>query len=324
MKIIDKLTRWNIHPTDADIGIEIEVEGHNLPQKRNLDGMWRVDTDGSLRGESYEYVTPPIKFDNLGKYLKKLQSAYDACHSEVYESIRTGVHVHLNVQQLTMRQFYNVVTLYFILEDLLVNWCGPSRVGNHFCLRSRDAEFVVFKLVASLKNFGALDTDVIRYSSLNLYSLFKYGTIEFRAMRGTANLDAIQLWTEVLYSLRNAALKYRDPVDIIMSMSGDGEEALLRNALPDHFHLFTDVPEYRTLIREGARRMQLLAHATDWSKLDDTKYQQEIRQVEIPRMRLEPVDVDQAIVFNWANAAQDNLDAIEEVLLELEEEGDDA
>jgi hypothetical protein len=281
MKVIHRLAGWNIKKVDADIGIEIEVEGRNLPRQEDLGKMWRVDTDASLRGESYEYVTPPIKLNELQKYLNRLDEAYAICDSEVTDSIRTGVHVHLNVQQLTLKQLYNLITLYFILEDLLVGWCGPSREGNHFCLRSRDAEFIVFKLVESVRDFRVLDTDIIRYCSLNLYSLFKYGTIEFRSMRGTSDLSAIKDWVEILHSIHNAALTYHDPIDIIMSMSGSGEDSLLRSALPQHHQLFTNIPNYQQLIRDGARRMQILAHATDWSDFDTDEYRAEEIQIDL-------------------------------------------
>ena len=288
MKVIHRLAGWNIKKVDADIGIEIEVEGRNLPRQEIFGKMWRVDTDASLRGESYEYVTPPIKLNELQKYLNRLNEAYTTCDSEVTDSIRTGVHVHLNVQQLTLKQLYNLITLYFILEDLLVRWCGPSREGNHFCLRSRDAEFIVFKLVESVRDFRVLDTDIIRYCSLNLYSLFKYGTIEFRSMRGTSDLSAIKDWVEILYSIHNAALTYHDPIDIIMSMSGSGEDSLLRSALPQHHQLFTNIPNYQQLIRDGARRMQILAHATDWSDFDTDEYRAEEIQIDLDDLPIDP------------------------------------
>lgn len=51
----------------GDVGIEIEVEGKNLP--KHFEKYWRVEADGSLRGEdNAEYVLEkpsPLSKPNL-------------------------------------------------------------------------------------------------------------------------------------------------------------------------------------------------------------------------------------------------------------------
>lgn len=256
-----------IDPVDADLGIEIEVEGENLPT--SVGNLWRVDRDGSLRGESYEYVSVPIKYEKLDDTLNQLEAAYKKSRSNVHESIRAGVHVHRNVQDFSAVQLFNLAVSYFAIEDLLMKWAGESREGNHFCLRAKDGEFVLFQLqrVADTRLIKYLNTDTIRYCSLNLFSLFKYGTVEFRGMRGTADLSAIKLWTEMLYSLTENSKRYSDPLDIIMSMSGSGEDAFLRTLLPDH-HRLVSFDGYENNIRESIRRLQFVANTTNWSEFE--------------------------------------------------------
>lgn len=60
---------------------------------------------------------------------------------------------------------------------------------------------------------------------MNVFSLFKYGSIEFRAMRGTGDLDAIYEWVEILY-VKNGAKQFKTPYDVILSMSEHGREFL--------------------------------------------------------------------------------------------------
>lgn len=246
-----------------ELGVEIEVEGQNLPPV--ISANWRIDRDGSLRGESAEFVTVPIKFSQLDSVMDELSASYRSYNSTIDESVRAGVHVHLNVQRLTIQQFFTMVTGYFLLEDLLVRWCGPAREGNHFCLRSKEGEYVLFQLAkaAQDRKLRPLDTDTIRYCSMNLFSLFKYGTVEFRAMRGTGNLKDIKTWARMLHSILVNSQRYEDPVDLILSMSGDGEDVVLRNLLPD-YHSLVATPDMRESIRESGRRLQLMAHSTDW------------------------------------------------------------
>jgi hypothetical protein len=146
--------------------------------------------------------------------------------------------------------------------------CGENREGNLFCLRARDAEFVLFRLLRSLKerNLKYLKDDMIRYSSLNYCSLFKYGSLEFRGMRGTGDLDAIYEWVEIIDELRTSSLKFDTPVDVVSTMSGDGEIAFLNRILPTKGHLFKfDGIEHS--IQEATRRIQMIAFGVNWETM---------------------------------------------------------
>lgn len=250
-------------------GVEIEVEGTNLPDR--IEG-WSTTEDGSLRGdESYEYVMPkPLDLKGVRKALNALEVAFETNKSEVFESVRTGVHVHVNAQDFTIKQLFTFSTCYYLLEDLLIRWCGEYREGNLFCLRTKDAEYVLFALIDAIqnKNMKYLSSENIRYASMNFNSLFKYGSLEFRAMRGTRDLDAIYQWTEILSELRENFTKFKDPAEVIMSMSGEGEDLFLRKILPTTYHLFTDHPNYSLDIRKSARRVQMMAFSTDWDELE--------------------------------------------------------
>lgn len=256
--------------TKGLFGVEIEVEGKNLP--KNLDKVWRVEKDGSLKAaEAYEYVTPkPLDLNGVRSSLDFLSETYKQCNSQIDESIRAGVHVHMNVQDWNIKQLMTFSISYYILEDVLMNWCGPDREGNLFCLRTKDAEFTLFRLYKTLKsrNLKHLNNDIIRYSSLNYCSLFKYGSIEFRGMRGTGDLDAIYDWVTIINDLRETSLKFDNPNDVMAVMSGDGGLAFLELMLPNTHHLF-DKTDVDKMIRSAARRVQMIAFAIDWNSIGE-------------------------------------------------------
>lgn len=255
-------------------GLEIEAEGDNLPMN-GLAGIWRLEADGSLQSgyKALEYVMNiPSSMLGVKSALDVLNIAYKAHGTVVYDTQTSGVHVHMNVQNYTPKELFTLMTVYFILEELLITYCGPNREGNHFCLRIKDAEWLMHELVqaAQTRKFNNLKTDDLRYSTLNSCSLFKYGSLEFRAMRGTGNLNAIYEWVEILDRVREAALKYDSPREVVLSMSESGEDEYLNKILGDKAKLFY-VPERKRMIREGARLVQALAFLPQWNEYKDIK-----------------------------------------------------
>lgn len=257
----------------GDIGLEIEVEGFNLPVCKSY---WRNEKDGSLKGEeSMEYVLArPGSLDDILKALHYLEEKYVSTNARVDDSVRAGVHVHINCQKLTMTQLYNFITVYLLLENLLVRWCGEYREGNLFCLRACDAEWMLFVLrMAALdpkKKFkDRFHKDDLRYASMNLKALGDYGSLEFRAMRGTRNLNLIYSWAETLYNLREFACTFETPNQIIEQFSIGGVNNFLERALGKNMKMFTsNCKDYADLVWSGMRNAQDVAYCVDWQKFE--------------------------------------------------------
>lgn len=206
-------------PTKGDFGIEVEAEGKGM--KALATDFWRSEDDPSLRGRfpdsRIEHVLcQPIVMKDVLPALKEL--AESQAKAKLNFSFRTSVHVHVNMHELTYPQILNVIYTYLLLEEPLLNYCGEKRVGNRFCLRLQDAE----GLLESLKKVfcggeGSLFNiarDSIRYASINLEAIPKYGSIEFRGMRGTLDVGVIHAWVKMLEKIRAYAL-LMDDVEVI-------------------------------------------------------------------------------------------------------------
>lgn len=253
---------------DGQIGLEIEVEGATLPRPSRY---WKVDADASLRGESCEYVLKnPLSLPQAKLALDHLGKCYTEASTVVYESVRAGVHVHINCQDLNIVQLYTFMTLYLALEPLLVHYCGSTREGNLFCLRSQDADYLPWVLAqaAQTKDFTSFDNEDLRYASMNVMALATYGSLEFRAMRGTADLEAIWTWVKLLHTLKVKAQGYDSPADIIFDMSGRGAEEFARHVLGDDLYPKVCVGKATTrkLVMEGIRSAQDVAYCCDWEE----------------------------------------------------------
>ena len=246
----------------GEIGIEIEVEGVNL--YINKMDYWKVVHDGSLRGEeAVEYIlSSPIKRKEIPKVLKYIKGIWTDSSSRIdTESPRTSVHIHINVQELSFSKIINYFCLYSIFEDLLVKFCGPNREGNLFCLRLRDADYLLDFLTNIIKanRWDRLNTNDIRYASVNMAAIAKYGSMEFRAMRGTADITLIQKWIYMLLCLKDKAIMFERPSDIITTFSQVREKQFL-NEIMGEFSKELDAPNRNLSMRNGVRRILEIAY----------------------------------------------------------------
>lgn len=199
---------YGLAPAEGTFGIEVEVEGVKLPVVDN--NVWTTTHDGSLRGESAEYIfKKPLVFEKVELALNSLKNSFQKNGSQLNFSYRTSVHVHVNVQQFDRVQLGNLIYLYMLFEEPLIRFCGKSRVGNRFCLRIRDAEaFLPYVTHAFIeRELPVLDQNEVRYLGMNLGALNKFGSVEFRSMRGTMDVDVLMKWVGMLNKMRTFALK---------------------------------------------------------------------------------------------------------------------
>ena len=257
-------------PYKGEIGIEIEVEGKNLPLSFN--SYWTVHNDGSLRGESAEYVlSEPIKRDNVLPFLKYLDSRLK--NSTIKNSIRTSVHVHINMSEKTILQVFLILIVYYILEDIIMTLAGEDRVGNLFCLRASDAEHIIdiLELCAKRDVFTAfLDENNLRYAAANICALGKFNSLEFRALKGTTDPVVISEWISLLLEMiDNTLVSYKTPVEIIQDFSAFGSRRFLEKILPTYYtRLILKNGDVDKLLWEGLRMVQGLAYVTKWEYSD--------------------------------------------------------
>jgi hypothetical protein len=266
----------NRKPVSGEVGIEIEVEGKNIVYNHtpNFPAQWWVyKEDHSLRGEeSGEYIlTRPILFKQVPLALKDLFDALKKNKAKFDDSNRTSVHVHLNCQEFYLNRLAAFMALWFTCEEILTEWCGEHRVGNLFCLRSRDATAIISHLRKFLKSDGKYElSDHLHYSGLNANALRKYGSLEVRTMRGVSDPTIIQDWIEILQRLYEYSAEFTDPRDVCGMFSGYGPLQMFQNILGPKVTTVRKVvtwtdQEIRDAMYRGIRLAQDLCYCRDWS-----------------------------------------------------------
>jgi hypothetical protein len=253
---------------EREIGIEIEMEGENIYIDNTR--VWRSDGDGSLRGEATEYIlTHPIPIETVENTLqtlidtvRKQQGRYTFNPSD-----RCGVHVHINVQHMTFNELFNFMFLYLLMEKVLVSYCGESREGNLYCLRSSDAEYFIDRII-DVKRYSELDyltkndRNELRYSSMNPEAIRKFGSVEFRSLRTPHNLLDIKEWVDILYQVKTASLMFDEPKSFIEHYSFRGEEGFFKDIMGEKLAkvLYAQVPEVDQKVLDGIRLTQDIAY----------------------------------------------------------------
>ena len=274
---------FRLDPVDPDqrIGVEIELEGHGLREFDPRRG-WVHHEDSSLRGDSAEMVlSPPARLSEYENKIRELYSDMENRHIILRDSMRAGVHIHLNCQHKTLREMVSLCTVAWLTEPAMVGlFAGNERSGNAFCLKLTNAP-------ASLNYFGQMlshaqvdptsargflreSVDQIKYSATNWATLCKYGTLEFRSLRSPVTPEPVIQWIRLILALESYASRFTDPSQILMDFSGMSPiEFLMEIFRPVKELSFNQLEPYQ---KETVRAMRILqplvvslSRANNWS-----------------------------------------------------------
>jgi hypothetical protein len=173
----------------------------------------------------------------------------------------------------TWRTVYNFITLCIILDELIASPNGEHRVGNNFCLRFVDAEAVIENLCDLMANYGNIYEvpSNMRYSSINFASLRKFGTVEFRSLECTTDLNRVSDWINVCQRIKEVSRGFQTPIDIIGLFSKYNEEEFLNRVLGAFAAVYSKVPGYKLMLKRGMRIAQDFAYSSQWVSAEKSK-----------------------------------------------------
>lgn len=201
----------------GSVALELELESKKEVYPEAVG--WKTDHDGSLRYYGIEMKSAsPVKEASLRAHLDNLLIGIKN-YDWILPSPRTSTHVHVNAMGLTPVQIYTAVCAYWFLEPYFFSLCDDSRKGNLFCLRLQDASGMVGLIEDDIENtclnkmtpFRTFNGDAHRYSSINLASLYKFGSLEFRGLHGTIDMDLIDKWTRLCLSTVYRSSRFANP-----------------------------------------------------------------------------------------------------------------
>lgn len=271
----------------GDIGLELEVEAARpLPRDGDINHLtsksgtyWMAIQDGSLRGESREYIfNKPCKVDELSFLNDTLFNKFDELRSTLNNSNRCSTHVHINAKKKTVNQLTSVIILWSVFEEILIKWCGEERQTNHFALSFKDASGLVQRWSRFLRTGESIAEDSnLKYAALNFLPLWSLGSIEFRCGRAPESADYVTTWATFLYEFCQYAWdKYIDPSRIANDISEAGgfeifrdicskNSGILNTTFIDEVKAGMTVEDFNLKCTEGFRIAQELALGFPWN-----------------------------------------------------------
>lgn len=246
------------------IGLELEYEGILNPIKSSP--FWTTVLDNSLR--RINDIEPielrfilPLCGEDLTTALSQLERGLLKTKL-VPLSERTSTHVHIDVRDLKLHQLLKFIIIYTVFETTLFKFCEPHRRNNIFCLPFSKAEANLFDRLSTttLTHGGHLQElarERYRYSALNLDALRKFGSLEFRHLEGTFNINKIKTWINLILSIKRDALSKTSVniKDIPKHYSAVGFKECAEQVFKEHFNIL-NTPDLQMDIIEGIRLAQ--------------------------------------------------------------------
>jgi hypothetical protein len=180
-------------------GIACNVEGYNHQTRTS----WKVVTDGSLTGGlTFELVSPILQGVDGLMQVQKVGEILNRLGAKVNKSC--GLHVHIDARDLNTAKLKNVCKMWMKYESCFDSIVPESRRDNLFCrgIRNKFASLdAAFNAIDGAQTSAGLckvvNGDGIytsRYHKLNLESLMRHGTLEFRQHSGTVDGDKMANW----------------------------------------------------------------------------------------------------------------------------------
>jgi hypothetical protein len=262
---------------DGDVGIEIETESvaaYNAPLLK----YWEAKGDGSLHDFGIEYVSKGALA--RGEELRNALVEWDTKINNKFklkpDSFSTSVHIHINFMNKSWLTLANALTTYYLMENILIRFCGPSRRSNLFCMPLCDAEGILEDVLRVVRNIGfckynglGIAQDIGKYAALNPCTLTRFGTMEVRSLEGTLDIDRIELWVNLLLKIVDfASVKGRKPGDIVRMADQDRGEMVF-TVFGDLARAFDKIPNQNALI---AKNLYFAAKIAGASRFTDDQW----------------------------------------------------
>ena len=279
---------------DGTYGIEIETEAkqqYSMPKF----SFWNHKPDGSLRDFGIEYVlkVPLMYGKELNEALEEFKNK-TAKINFIQDSNSTSVHVHINMLPEKWRTLANFLTIYTLVENVLMEVSGEFRRNNLFCLPIRSVPRVaglmnelftqvnrknynIGRILGNQRNEGVWNQ--IKYAALNLGCLTRFGSVEIRSFRGETDADVIHTWVSIFEQILKFSRMNVTPTYIMDQYKAKGLE-FIQEIFGEYYEMihYDNIEE---LIKPNiwyAGDLAYMLTEEQWNKLDE-KVEKKVVQV---------------------------------------------
>jgi hypothetical protein len=248
-------------PYDHCVGIEIEVEDTHIKPNteayKTVQEAFTMKAEGSLRN-GVEFVT---RYGVTAGDVLAYMPAVNLVLEQSNFSFRCGLHVHIDVTGHTLEELYRVFLVYSVVENILFYISGGRNLLNSvkFCVEVQTSQNAVTNAIHYGQNrdwmgFTNAVGDATKYMAMNVKTVKRYGTIEFRHHEGTCEVSKIEKWMKVLLDLvlNVKDMTTQDLESRILDLNTDSQYLMfLRDCFPNSFEFLRGVPNFERMMYPG-------------------------------------------------------------------------
>lgn len=199
------------------VGIEVEVEFSRDSRPTPLPRVkgWNAVHDGSLQ-DGVEYVlSNPMADDDL---TRAIHSFFEA-ELPLKRRTTSSTHIHLDMleSETSLTSLQNLLAFIYVLEPAIFGAIDPSRewCGYTSPLESADVEALSGLLSERVKDtpsvFVSGSSNISsRYYGVNVQSLSKFGSLEFRYFPTASSAEELISWVKLAQNFKKAATSFVD------------------------------------------------------------------------------------------------------------------
>lgn len=276
--------------SNTPIGIEIELENVRGKSREPFSLYWKEVEEHSTRNNPIEWATYKYKHEaylpiigvEIDNALNDIEK-YFKIHKAVQLTKRTGLHIHIGMADNSLQEVYSFIVLSILFETLLFKRFATSfRETENYCFPIFRSEYSQEKIAHLLDELYLLNNNFTyssegfvsaikstnKYSSINLLTLMRLGTVEFRFHPGTKDVKEIADFINVLFAIKKYALNFdiSNISSVCSSISEVGANQFLKDVFADNAELFKHL-DYERYIIQGIRVIQnILLHRQNYSQ----------------------------------------------------------
>lgn len=302
-------------------GVELETENASVDQYAYIgysderNHFWTVTRDGSLRGgdTAYEFISQPCQIQYL---IPELEQFFKfAKFNENNYSDRCSVHVHTNVTDFTQDELSALALVYTVVEETLFQYVnfyksptkeGYNRDTNLYCIPWNQCR-LNHRLIDGIFNPSKKPLSKWqKYTALNLLPILDRGSVEWRHMHGTADMEKLTGWLNIIGSIVHYSK--RTPLDhIIKTIKELNDTSAYRQFFTDVLRDYIKYDDgYAATISEGVINAKYTLMDWDRTKIEKLDGKPVKAKKSITGI-LGEFNPDEALVAQWRTEADQQI-----------------
>lgn len=217
------------------MGVELELENVEGDLVGITPRGWTVHIDESLRnGTEYVFQNPYYGDEAIAAV-----DNFYAVDAKYTGGARTSTHIHVNADPLTVGALRAIIGLSYIFEDSLFaalkefrRWCGYCMPLTEMST-SRLRNLLLTDNVQKFHSSGvkaAQNAD--KYYGLNVSSLRKHGTLEYRYFPGAPTKDELLTWMDYCTEITTAGILLTGIEPLTQLETPEQLEAFIMDIMP--------------------------------------------------------------------------------------------